>query len=207
MAARQYQVPGHQPPAGSALHSAEASADPSAKRTGGKCLSMGTSEAWREPVTLQPIGVVRDGRTTADDDYWGGFISTIELDADRFGPDALAALDTFSHVIVIFHFHLLEEAAVERGGRHPRGREDWPVVGIFAQRAKRRPNRIGVSTCGLVSVNDTRLTVEGLDAMAGTPVLDLKPYMVEFEPRGEISQPAWSHELMETYFAEIPQAQ
>ena len=168
---------------------------------------MSTSEAWREPVTLQPSGVVRDGRTTSDDDYWGGSVSTIELDTDRFGPDALAALDAFSHVIVVFHFHLLEEAAAERGGRHPRGREDWPVVGIFAQRAKRRPNRIGVTTCRVVSVNDTRLTVEGLDAMAGTPVLDIKPYMAEFEPAGEVSQPAWSHELMTEYFAEIPEAQ
>jgi tRNA (adenine37-N6)-methyltransferase len=162
---------------------------------------MSTSEAWREPVTLQPIGVVRDGRTTSEDDYWGGFISTIELDTDRFGPDAFAALDTFSHVIVIFHFHLLDDAAEERGGRRPRGRADWPVVGIFAQRAKRRPNRIGVTTCRLVSVDGTRLTVEGLDAMAGTPVLDIKPYLVEFEPRGEVSQPAWSHELMVEYFA------
>jgi tRNA (adenine37-N6)-methyltransferase len=168
---------------------------------------MSTSEAWREPVTLQPIGVVRDGRTTSDDDYWGGFISTIELDTDRFGPDALAALGTFSHVIVVFHFHLLDEAAVETGGRHPRGREDWPVVGIFAQRAKRRPNRIGLTTCRLVSVNGTRFTVEGLDAMAGTPVLDLKPYMAEYEPRSEVSQPAWSHELMVKYFAEMPDAQ
>lgn len=167
---------------------------------------MSTSEAWREPVTLQPIGVVRGGRTTSDDDYWGGSISTIELDADRFGPDALAALDTFSHVIVIFHFHLLDEAAAERGGRHPRGRGDWPVAGIFAQRAKRRPNRIGVTTCRLVSVNGTHLTVEGLDAMAGTPVLDLKPYMVEFGPRGGVFQPAWSHELMVKYFAEVPEA-
>jgi tRNA (adenine37-N6)-methyltransferase len=168
---------------------------------------MSTSEAWREPVTLQPIGVVRDGRTTSDDDYWGGFISTIELDTDRFGPDALAALDTFSHVIVIFRFHLVDEAAKERGGRHPRGREDWPVAGIFAQRAKRRPNRLGLTTCRLVSVNGTRLTVEGLDAMAGTPVLDLKPYLAEYEPRGKVSQPAWSHELMATYFAEAQEAQ
>jgi tRNA (adenine37-N6)-methyltransferase len=168
----------------------------------GERFTMSTSEAWREPVTLQPIGIVRDGRTTSDDDYWGGFISAIELDTDRFGPDALAALDTFSHVIVIFHFHLLDEAAGEHGGRHPRGREDWPVVGIFAQRAKRRPNRIGVTTCRLVSVTGTRLTVEGLDAMTGTPVLDIKPYMTEFEPDGQVSQPAWSHELMANYFAE-----
>jgi tRNA-Thr(GGU) m(6)t(6)A37 methyltransferase TsaA len=167
---------------------------------------MSASETWREPLTLQPIGVVRDGRATSDDDHWGGFISTIELDADRFGPDALAALDTFSHVVVVYHFHLVDEATEERGGRHPRGRDDWPLVGIFAQRAKRRPNRIGVTTCRVVSVDGTRLTVEGLDAMAGTPVLDLKPHMVEFEPRGKVSQPAWSHELMTKYFAEATDA-
>jgi len=160
------------------------------------------NEAWREPVELQPIGVVRGGRASSDDDYWGGFVSTLELDPDRFGPDALAALDTFSHVVVVFHFHLVERDREETGGRHPRGREDWPLVGIFAQRAKRRPNRLGVTTCRVVSVDGTRLTLEGLDAMEGPPVLDLKPHLVEFDPRGAVHQPEWSHELMSDYFAD-----
>ena len=161
-----------------------------------------TPEPWREPVELQPVGAVRGGRATNDDDRWGGFVSTIDLDPDRFGPDALAALDSFSHVVVVFHFHLVRRDGEETGARRPRGREDWPLVGIFAQRAKRRPNRLGVTTCRVVSVEGTRLTVEGLDAMEGTPVLDVKPHVVEFDPRGAVHQPEWSHELMSDYFAD-----
>ena len=159
-----------------------------------------TQDDWRSTITMEPVGVVRDGRPTGDDDFWGGFVSRIELDADRFGPDALAALDSFSHVLVVYHFHAVAPGSEETGGRRPRGREDWPVVGIFAQRAKRRPNRLGVTTCRVVEVRGTTLTVEGLDAMDGTPVLDLKPHMVEFDPRGEVRQPDWSHELMTEYF-------
>ena len=74
------------------------------------------------------------------------------------------------------------------------------MFGIFAQRAKGRPNRIGVTTCEIVSVDQRVVTVRGLDAIDGTPVLDLKPYMVEFAPRTPVRQPAWSHELMRDYW-------
>lgn len=90
--------------------------------------------------------------------------------------------------------------------RHPRGNEQWPKVGIFAQRAKSRPNRLGVSVCRLVAVEALTITVQALDAIDGTPVLDLKPYMREFGPRGEVRQPAWSHELMATYWDSHPDA-
>jgi tRNA (Thr-GGU) A37 N-methylase len=157
---------------------------------------------WSDPISLTPVGVVRGGRDTSDDDYWGGFVSRIELDPRRFTDDSLAALDTFSHVLVVFHFHLVDAADEETGGRRPRGRAGWPLVGIFAQRAKRRPNRIGTTTCRVVSVDGLVLTVEGLDAMEGTPVLDLKPHMAEFEPHGEVFQPSWSREIMADYFAD-----
>ena len=118
---------------------------------------------WQpEPITLTPIGVVRGGRESSDDDHWGGFQSRIELDPRRFDETSLAALDSFSHVIVVFHFHLVDPGA------------------------------------------DLTVTVEGLDAMDGTPVLDLKPHMAEFEPRGDVEQPDWSHELMTDYFSSAP---
>jgi tRNA-Thr(GGU) m(6)t(6)A37 methyltransferase TsaA len=163
-------------------------------------------ETWSRPITLQPIGVVRGGRESSEDDRWGGFVSTIELDAERFGPEALAALDSFSHVLVVFHFHLVEAGSEETGARHPRGQKNWPLAGIFAQRAKRRPNRLGITTCRVLSVEGTRLTVEGLDAMEGTPVIDLKPHLTEFDPRGEVHQPAWSHEVMAEYFSDTGEA-
>ncbi|MFD0476032.1 TrmO family methyltransferase [Nonomuraea thailandensis] len=80
------------------------------------------------------------------------------------------------------------------------GNPDWPEVGIFAQRGKNRPNRLGVSRCRLLAVEGLDLRVRGLDAIDGTPVLDVKPYMAEFGPQGETVQPAWATELMRAYY-------
>jgi len=135
---------------------------------------------------------------TIDDD-WGGVEAVIVLD-DRFPDDALAGLADFSHVEVIFVFDQVDEATVTVGARHPRGRTDWPLVGIFAQRGKNRPNRIGLTVCEVVSVVGREVRVRGLDAVDGTPVLDLKPYLREFAPRGDIRQPAWVSELMAEYW-------
>jgi tRNA (adenine37-N6)-methyltransferase len=100
----------------------------------------------------------------------------------------------------VYLFHLVDPARPVPHARHPRGNEDWPLVGIFAQRAKDRPNRIGVTTCQLVAVERDTVHVRGLDAIDGTPVLDLKPHLVEFGPRGPVRQPPWSHELMSRYW-------
>ena len=72
---------------------------------------------------------------------------------------------------------------------------------MFAQRAKMRPNRLGVSTCRLIAVEGLDLHVRGLDAIDGSPVLDVKPFMREFEPAAaDVRQPAWSTELMRGYY-------
>ena len=157
-------------------------------------------DGWREAIEVRPIGVVHGPRTEAIDDDWGAVASTIELDGERFTPDVVAGLDAFSHVEVVFVFHGVDEGAVTLGARHPRGRRDWPAVGILAQRAKARPNRLVVTACELVGVDGLRLAVRGLDAIDGTPVLDVKPYMAEFAPRGTVRQPPWSTELMRGYW-------
>ena len=152
-------------------------------------------------IALEPVGLVVGGRTEAVDDDWGEVEAIVRLDAASFGPDAVAGLWEFSHLVVVFQFHLVAESEVHRGVRHPRGNPRWPAVGMFAQRAKMRPNRLGVSTCALVEVVGTDLHVRGLDAVAGTPVLDVKPYMREFEPDpATVRQPAWASELMEGYY-------
>ena len=116
------------------------------------------------------------------------------------GPDATAGLDDFSHIEVVFVFDRVAADEITRGARRPRGRADWPEVGILAQRAKSRPNRVGVTVCELVSVDGLRLRVRGLDAIDGTPVLDVKPYMSDFGPRGPVREPAWVGELMRDYW-------
>ena len=155
-------------------------------------------------VVLTPIGFVRGGRAEPEDDGWDAEVCTIELDASRYTAEVVAGLADFSHVEVVFHFHLVDEAKVVTTARHPREREDWPKVGIFAQRGRVRPNRLAVSVATLEAVDGTNVTVRGLDAIDGTPVLDLKPVMREFLPRGEIRQPAWSTELMAGYWEVNP---
>ena len=149
---------------------------------------------------VRPIGWVESGRRGRADDDWGDVESTIRLDAERFSPDALAGLGEFSHVEVIFLFDQLDEVKVSTGARHPRGNEAWPKVGIFAQRASSRPNRLGLTTCELVGVEGLALRVRGLDAVDATPVLDIKPFVREFQPRSEVRQPAWMSELMLNYW-------
>ena len=149
---------------------------------------------------IDPIGHVVSGRTAADDDGWGRERAVMELDQARFGEEALAGLDAFSHAEIIFLFDRVQEHEIEYGARHPRGRKDWPLVGIFAQRGKNRPNRLGICVARIIRVERLTIEVEGLDAIAGTPVIDIKPVMTEFLPRGELRQPAWSSELMQGYW-------
>ena len=77
---------------------------------------------------------------------------------------------------------------------------DWPRVGIFAQRGKNRPNRIGTTIVRILRREGRILYVAELDAVDNTPVLDVKPVMEEFLPRTALRQPAWSHELMRRYW-------
>jgi len=153
-----------------------------------------------DEFSVRAIGRVRCERSEAIDDDWGEIDSMIVLDADRFEPDVLAGLEDFSHVEIVFCFDRVDESKINLGSRHPRGNPEWPRVGIFAQRAKARPNRIGITTCELLAVDGLVLQVRGLDAIDATPVLDIKPYMTEFAPRTPTRQPAWSGELMSGYW-------
>lgn len=153
-----------------------------------------------DPFKLEPIGTVRGTRSEVRDDDWDRELAQIALDPGRFTPAALAGLDQFSHVEVVFLLDRVAADGIETGARHPRNNPAWPRVGIFAQRGKNRPNRLGLTVCRVVGVEGLVLSVAGLDAVDGTPVLDLKPWVVEFGPRGPIFQPAWISELMQGYW-------
>jgi tRNA (Thr-GGU) A37 N-methylase len=151
-------------------------------------------------LRLTPVAFVVGGRSDPIDDDWGDVQAVIRFDAARFEPQALAGLDAFSHLEVVYVFDRADPAATETGSRHPRGRADWPKVGIFAQRGKDRPNHLGVSRCRLLGVDGLDVHVQALDAIAATPVLDVKPWMAEFGPIGEHRQPSWATELMAGYW-------
>jgi tRNA (adenine37-N6)-methyltransferase len=150
-------------------------------------------------ITLEPIGHVRSSRSDLSDDSWGSVAARIELD-ESLPAESLAGIEAFSHAEVVYHLDRVPDAEVERGARHPRGNRAWPKVGIFAQQGKGRPNRLGVTIVEIVGRAGRTLTVTGLDAVDGTPVLDIKPVMTEFLPRTPVRQPAWSHELMQNYW-------
>jgi tRNA (adenine37-N6)-methyltransferase len=154
------------------------------------------------PITVNPIGVVRSPRVEIKDDFWGSVTSVIELDGTSFSADSILGLTDFSHIVVLYHLHLIPDASIVTGANHPRGNPEWPRVGIFAQRKKDRPNRLGVSICELLQVDGLKLTVKALDAIEGTPVLDIKPFVREFEPDPKrVRQPQWITELMRDYFS------
>jgi tRNA-Thr(GGU) m(6)t(6)A37 methyltransferase TsaA len=148
---------------------------------------------------ITSIGTVRNERVDVQNsDNWGAVRSIITVD-ERFGDACLQGLEGFSHVEVLFVFDQLAELDDYREPRPYRGRADLPPVGIFAGRGPRRPNRIGVTCCAIEAVNGRELTVVGLDAVTGTPVIDLKPAMVEFQP-ANVTQPDWVSGMMSEYF-------
>lgn len=124
-------------------------------------------------IILKPIGVIRT-EAEGDEVKDKAHLSEIFLDCEL--TSALEGISGFSHIFVLFFLH--EITAKQRATLkvHPRGRMDLPLLGVFATRTNRRPNPIGLTLCELVKVEGNVLTVRGLDAFDGTPVLDVKPY-------------------------------
>ena len=150
-------------------------------------------------IEVVPIGFVKNSRKEITDDFWGNVISEIQL-TNEFSGDALKGLAEFSHAEIIFYFDKADSSKVNKSVRHPRDNKEWPEVGIFAMRAKDRPNHLGHTIVKIVSTSGNILVVQGLDAIDNTPVLDIKPVIKEFLPREEVSQPHWMSELMSDYW-------
>ncbi len=150
-------------------------------------------------IIVSPIAYVQNSRSSPEDDHWGAIISEIVLD-ESLSEASLDGLEIFSHVEILFYFDQVAEPQGFLMCRHPRDNKNWPRVGIFAQRNKDRPNHIGLTIEHIIKREGRRLFVQGLDAVDGTPVLDIKPVMVEFLPREPVNQPEWSHELMSNYW-------
>ena len=149
-------------------------------------------------MDMRAIGIVKSPMKDAVDEGWGNVVCEIDLD-DSLAP-GLKGLEQFSHVIVLFHMHQFVFDPAADLIRRPRGRSDMPLVGAFAQRAKHRPNPIGITVARLLNIRRNVLTVQGLDAIDGTPVLDLKPYLPAWDWRPDAEVPKWIEKLMEGYF-------
>ncbi len=143
-------------------------------------------------IVFRPIGVVRNGVTDPAAVRWEELVSRVEVD-QAYLP-ALEGIEGFSHIVVVFYLHQRPAGAVPLQV-HPEMRDDMPLVGVFATRSPRRPNAIGLTAVELLKREGRILTVRGLDALDGTPVLDLKPYLPRGDEWSAARVPAWLRRL------------
>jgi len=152
-------------------------------------------------INIEPIGFVKNTRTKVEDDYWGGLVSEIILD-EKYGEESLGRIEEFSHAEIVFYFHQVKDEKIVIGARHPRNNINLPKVGIFAQRGKNRPNKIGTTIVKVLKQEKNILFVKNLDAVDGTPVLDIKPVFKEYLPDEKVKQPEWTQEIMKNYWCD-----
>ena len=143
------------------------------------------------------IGEVKSPVTEAVDMNWGEVVSEIVLKPE-FAP-GLLGLGDFSHAMILTFLHEAKYVPEVHLRRHPQERQDMPLLGIFAQRARHRPNRIGVTACEIVEVTEGSVKVRALDAINRTPVIDVKPYVPVYD-RKDATIPEWMENMMKGYF-------
>ena len=149
-------------------------------------------------ITLNPIAQVTNSRLEPTDDNWGNTISEITL-LSHIPTEAFDHLEDFSHLEIIYYFDQVKKEDIVFSG-HSRGNRAYPKMGIFGQRKKDRPNQLGLCTVELIGHSARSIQVKFLDAMNGTPILDIKPVFNEFKPKVETRQPAWVSDLMKNYW-------
>lgn len=144
------------------------------------------------------IGYVENDIDKQSDENWGNVISKIKLIDDYVG--GLSGLEDFSHAMILTYLHEAQFVKEKHLKRRPRNLKNMPLLGIFSQRAKDRPNPIGLTTVKIVKVLEDSLLVEGLDAINNTPIIDIKPYYPQYDKKDKALVPEWVNRLMESYF-------
>lgn len=142
-------------------------------------------------MTLKAIGIVRNkikGNQLAASNWWNELVSEIVIDSSL--TEALEGLEEFSHIIVLYWMHRVTGAEIPLKV-HPMLRQELPLTGVFATRAPIRPNRIGITTVRLLERKGNILRVKGLDALDGSPVVDIKPYIPVADLVTDARVPQW----------------
>lgn len=148
-------------------------------------------------IQIKPIAYVKNNRIDPEDDNWSTIDSIIEL-IDEFPETCFDGIEQFSHLEIIFYFNKSNKTLI--GKAHPRENKEYPEIGIFSQRKKGRPNHIGTTIVNLIKRDGRKLFIKNLDAINGTPVIDIKPVFKEYLPQGEVKQPIWVSKLMKNYW-------
>jgi tRNA (adenine37-N6)-methyltransferase len=145
-----------------------------------------------EGFNISPIGYVKNDVHDLRFDDWKNLVSRLVIDEGYLA--ALEGLEEFSHVFVICWLHLPGKVLLKR---HPRDRQDLPAVGIFATRSQLRPNRLSLQAVRLLEREENELLVAGLDAVDGTPLIDIKPYIPRQDAVMNAKVPRWVDKLNE----------
>ena len=139
-------------------------------------------DRWQKSITVEPIGVVRSPYLEAKGTPIQGVFDEKKTEAwvelkDKYAK-GLKDLDGFSHAILLYHFHLSDKEEIV-GKPYLEGDDH----GIFAMRSPHRPNHIGLSIVKIKKVEGNKLHFTEVDVLDGTPVLDIKPYVKQFDSR------------------------
>ena len=140
-------------------------------------------------MSLKAIGMVRNEIKQPVRHGWGEIVSKIVVNSNL--TEALDGLDECSHIIVLYWMHQLPEGRPLPLKVHPMGKPELPLVGRFATRSPSRPNPVGQSTVRLLERQGNILKVKGLDAIDGTPVIDIKPYIPKYDSATDAKAPPW----------------
>ena len=140
-------------------------------------------------MNLKAIGIVRNEVKQPVRQDWEKVVSDIVVDSSL--TEALDGLEDFSHIIVIYWMHRRTTTGQLPTKIHPRGRQELPLVGLFATRSPDRPNPVGIATVRLLQRQGNILRVEGLDAIDGTPVIDIKPHIPGYDSVADAKVPPW----------------
>ncbi|MEL6151505.1 MAG: tRNA (N6-threonylcarbamoyladenosine(37)-N6)-methyltransferase TrmO [Chloroflexota bacterium] len=146
-------------------------------------------------IEIQAIGTVHTAATDDVNTRWREMVSTIHIDESFIS--GLHGLDDWSHIVVIFSMHETTFDPEKHLLHRPNDRADLPEKGVFAQRSTLTPNKIGMTTVKLMGIEGNVLTVKGLDAIDGTPVLDIKPFAPVYDGAIDPGVPVWFLRLMQ----------
>jgi len=144
-------------------------------------------------ISLKAIGRVRNSIGKMKREGWESVVSEIILDPQL--EEALAGVEDYSHLLILFWLSRVQRAGRGMKKIHPKSRQDLPLVGIFATRTQYRPNPIGLTLVKLLGRRKNVLRVRGLDALNGTPVIDIKPINPRHEFPKDIRVPKWYDQL------------
>lgn len=144
-------------------------------------------------ITVKPIGRVKNSVRQMRREGWESVVSEIILEPKL--EEALEGVEDYSHLLILFWLSRLRRPDREMKKVHPKSRRDLPCVGVFATRTQYRPNPIGLTLVRLVGREKNILRVRGLDAVNGTPVIDIKPLSPHQEYPARVRLPAWYYRL------------